>query len=442
MQLSDFLPVLFRALDANEVHFCILRNYDSFPANNIGIDVDFLIYPGTLPRVIQAIRSIPGIQIVGYMRRSYVASLFVEGVTSIAESRSLQLDFLSSLSWKEMPYLPTSQVLQSAISHSADNLTFLVPSPAHEAISTLLTSLIYCGWAKEKYLLKVQQAFAGNTPGIIAALQPQFGKRTATRLVTAVIGGDLYRIHSCARPLQVALILRSLLHRPFRSLMGIFRYYQREIAVRFSPSNVTTVCIIGLGGYNKTAVIETLMPMLHQVAKSIVRLHFNLRMPSVRESSKVCASSDPQVQTSCGFLGSMISIVLWMLEAWMRQFIGKKNNTLHIFDNYYHDIYIDTERNVYTGPMCFARLVGRLIPSPDLWIFLDPDAERMSPSNQHASSVKMVAKCEDLRAFVEVTEKCIILDAGKPIASVAESAYAAIIEALAQRTDRKLAHDF
>ena len=36
MPLSEFLPALFRALDGEGVHFCVLRNYEGFPDNNFG----------------------------------------------------------------------------------------------------------------------------------------------------------------------------------------------------------------------------------------------------------------------------------------------------------------------------------------------------------------------------------------------------------------------
>ena len=99
----------------------------------------------------------------------------------------------------------------------------------------MLTSLIYGGWAREKYLPGVQRTFAANILEAIAALTPQFGLRSATRLVDTVIRGDRREIHRCVRPIRVALALRSLLMKPFRSLQGIVRYYAREIAIRFRP---------------------------------------------------------------------------------------------------------------------------------------------------------------------------------------------------------------
>lgn len=435
MPLSEFLPALFRALDGEGVHFCVLRNYEGFPDNNFGSDVDFLIYPAELQRVLKAVLSIQGIRIVGYMRRSYVASIFLEGTASIEGSRSLQLDFLWSLSWKEMPYLPASDVLQSAMPYSAGNLKFYVPLPVHEAIISLLTSLIYGGWAREKYLPGVQRTFAANILEAIAALTPQFGLRSATRLVDTVIRGDRREIHRCVRPIRVALTLRSLLMKPFRSLQGIVRYYAREIAIRFSPRNMTTVCILCPGDYGKAAIINNLMPLLQSAAKSVEMRHFSLRLPFTRESSGISASADRHAQTTGGSFVFMANIVLWLLEEWLGQFMGKKNITLRLFDNYYHDLLIDPKMYNYRGPMWFARLVGRLTPSPDLWILMGPAAERMQSMNHEVLPAQTLSQLEAYRSFVKTRNRYVVLDSGKPAASVTEEAHSAVIDMLARRAN-------
>lgn len=438
LPLSEFLPAFFRALDAENVRFCVLRNYEGFPAINLGSDVDLLIQPDALPRALRAIRSIHGVRIVSSMRRSYVASVFVEGIASTGESRSLQLDFLWSLSWKEMPYVPAGDVLRLAARHAAGNVSFLVPMPVHEAIISLLASLLYGGWAKEKYLPQVRQLFAAHKADVIAALSPQFGPGPSARLVSSVIGGDREEIHRRVRPLRVALSLRSLPRRPMRTLQGIAEYYAREIAVRFSPGNIFTVCIVGPDEFINTEVIEKLMPMLHSTAKSVERHHVLPHFPCARESSNSFVSKAAHARIPGGYLASMARIVLWLLKEWTSQFIGKKHFTLRISDNCYHDLLINPERYAYSGPIWFARLFGRITPSPGLWVLLDPDAETLQTKSQDAPLAETVRKIECCRDFVNATRKFIILDAGRPAASVAEGAYAAIINALAQHSDEKL----
>ena len=140
MPLSEFLTVLFRALFEQGVQYCVLRNYEGFPGFNAGRDVDLLVRASDLPLAIQTLRSIPGTRVVGYFERRYVASVFLQGISSTAKARALQIDFDLSLTWKGLAYLPADVVLQAAIPHPAANLIFPVPSPIHEAITSLMTS--------------------------------------------------------------------------------------------------------------------------------------------------------------------------------------------------------------------------------------------------------------------------------------------------------------
>ena len=170
LSFSEFLAALIQSFDKEGLRPCILRNYEGFPASNVGGDVDFLIRPSELPRAIRALGSLRGIRIVGYAERHYVAHVFVEGVSSEPGIRALGLDFIWSLNWKGLEYLSTDAVLQTAMPRRAGDLTFLVPSPVHEAIISLLSSQLIGGWLKEKYFPKVQQTFAGERSEVIAAL--------------------------------------------------------------------------------------------------------------------------------------------------------------------------------------------------------------------------------------------------------------------------------
>src|ERR1035437_3480159 len=114
LPFSEFLSALIRALDREGLRSCVLRNYEGFPTQNVGGDIDFLIFPSDLPRAISALRSIQGIRIVGYAERTYVASIFVEGTSATSGCRSFQVDYFLSLSWKGLPYLPVDTVLHAS----------------------------------------------------------------------------------------------------------------------------------------------------------------------------------------------------------------------------------------------------------------------------------------------------------------------------------------
>ncbi len=431
LTFNEFLAILFLALDQGGVRFCVLRNYENFPAENIGADLDFLIDPSDLARAMGALRSVSGIRITGYSERFAVAHTFVEGVSQAPGMRALQVDFIWHLNWKGQTYLPTETILQAAVPLQAGNLKFLVPSPVHEAIESLLASLLVGGWLKEKYFSKAQQAFANDRPGAVSALQRQFGSKQAARLVDAVIAGDRKKIVGCVGPLRASLMLRSLSHRPMSGSLATVLYFAREFAVRFSPRNVETVSILGLDGGGKTMLIESLEPLLRASAKGVQTRIFERRFPEAR-------STVSSAQAKEGYFSSMAKALALLLDEWLSQFTGKKNLTLRICGNSCQDLLIDPAECGYNGPEWLARLASKLSPSPDLWILLDPamGAEGGELTAQAARQL------EAYRLFVKSRKQHIILNAANPPASLMEDVYAAIIDMLVQRTDNKFGNRF
>ena len=159
-------------------------------------------------------------------------------------------------------------------------------------------------------------------------------------------------------------------------------------------------------------------------------------------SAGINTSANSYAEPASGSLVSMAKLVLWLLQEWLRQFIGKYNLTLRLCEGYYHDLPIDPTGYRYGGPRWFARLVGKLFPSPDLWILLDQDTEGLQSRNQGAPLTEAHRQLQAYRAFVKTRKRYVILDASKPVASVTEEAYAAIINTLAQLTDSKLKDRF
>lgn len=432
MPFSDFLAALFQALKVEGVRFCVLRNYEGFPANNIGGDVDFLIDPSALPGAIRALHSIPGIRITGYSERSWVAHAFVEGVSPVPGIRALQVDFLWLLNWKGQPYLPTDAVLDAAIPRHAGSLEFLVPSPVHEAISSLFASLLVGGWLKEKYYPRVRHTFTADRTEAVAALSPQFGVKTSTRLVDSVIDGDRKKSLDCIRPLRRALLLRNLLRRHLCCILAAGRYYWGELIVDYSPEVLETVCIMGADGCGKAEIIAKLMPLLEYSAKFVEKRDLRPRISLGPKSLQIASNVDPHGPTPNGSFISMASVALWLLEEWLGQFTNKRNLTLSLCESYYHDLSVNPHRFRYGGPKWFVRFAGKLAPSPNLWILLDPDSKESE--SRKLPPVEMFQQLEAYRAFIKTRSRHIILDANLPLDDLVNCVYDAIINTLVQLT--------
>jgi hypothetical protein len=437
--LSEFLAALIQSFEKEGLRPCILRNYEGFPNSNVGSDIDFLIGRSDLPLVIRALQALPGIQIVGYAERHYVAHLFVEGVSPAPGIRALELDFIWSLNWKGLEYLRTKDVLQAAIQRRAGDLTFLVPSPPHEAIISLLSSLLIGGWLKEKYFPKVQQTFAGNSLNVIEVLSPPFGKNAAALLVGSVIGGNRHKILSRIRPLRISLLWRCLLRRPLRSTLSAVQYYAREFAVRCTPSTLETVYLSDSDTRDKESVIENLMPRLRNVAKIVERRELG---PRLSESKGIGVIAAPDEENRNSKTVSIAVIFKCLAKEWISQFTKKDNLTLRIGESCCCDLLVDSQRRGTRIPAWLARMVTSLLPAFDLFLLLDGTVEVMQPRDDQVLQTETPGQRGNYRNFLKSRRRYLILNTDRPLPIVAEEAYAAVIDALVQRTDAKLKNRF
>jgi hypothetical protein len=441
MPFGAFIIALFDALARDGVAAFVLRNYEGFPAANVGSDVDFLIRRSDLARAVRALQSIPGIRVVGYAERHYVAHLFVEGVTPTPGVRALGIDFIWSMNWKGVPYVTAEEVLAAARPLEAGSATFYAPSPVHEAIISLLASLIIGGRLKEKYLPKVRQTFGESRSETIACLRPLYGEKVASRLVDAVIADNRQDALKCVWPLRLALVSRGLWHHPWRSTFNAARYHLREFMVRCTPQTLETICFTGAELRSREELMDNLLPLLKNSAKLVERRPFG---PPDSQYAKALDST-PGVQTRGGFflsLASMLKIVFEAAKEWLRLLKKRDNLTLRISQSCTYHLPLGAPRRREEFSWRFTRLVWNLLPAPDLWILLDSTVDQMLSGNPGLTREKAEMLLASFRMDVKTRKSGIIIDASRPDGIVVEEVVAAILAALVRRTQSALQRRF
>lgn len=438
LSLSEFLAALNQSFDKQGVRPCVLRNYEGFPETNVGRDIDFLIRAQELPLVIRAVRSIRGIRIVGYAERCYATHLYLEGVSATSGVRTLQVDFIWCLNWKGLQYLSTETVLREAKSWQAGGLTFLVPSPVHEAIISLLSSLLVGGWLREKYFPKIHQIFAGDRLAAITVLSPKFGLQAATRLVDSVIEGDRQRILNCVKPLRRAIGLRSFSRASLIGVRAVASYYKHEFALRYLPRTLETICILRQSDGGKTPIAARLALMLQYSAGS-VEVNYGGRQSASETSSparSLCASSDSKLQSRLRIAGP--TIIRSLLDEWSRAFPKSRNLTLQINECRYDDSFIALRWHRPNYPAWIAHFMARITPSYDIWVLLDEHARDRQSKAPSAPDDELAELFEACSAFIKTRSRYAILNASVPDADITEEAYAAIVDLLTQRTEGRI----
>lgn len=108
---------------------------------------------------------------------------------------------------------------------------------------------------------------------------------------------------------------------------------------------------------------------------------------------------------------SIAKIIVWLMEEWYAHLFQDQRGAWLMCDRYYHDLLVDPIRYRYGGPLWIARLIGKLVPQPDLWVLLDVPATVLQMRKQEVSCEESERQRQAYLAFVREQPEHVIVDA-------------------------------
>jgi thymidylate kinase len=176
--------------------------------------------------------------------------------------------------------------------------------------------------------------------------------------------------------------------------------------------------ILGPDGAGKSSVIDGLLGRLTSIGLTVRVRHLKPRIVAVWRGQTNVVVVDPHGSPSRGALFSLAKILVWILEEWYSTLFQEKRGTLLICDRYFHDLLVDPKRYRFGAPMWVARLVGRVMPQPRLWVLLDAPAEVLQKRKQEVAPEETARQCGEYRRFIGKQRKHFIADASQPLEKV------------------------
>jgi len=113
-------------------------------------------------------------------------------------------------------------------------------------------------------------------------------------------------------------------------------------------------------------------------------------------------------------------------------------STLVILDRYYQDLLVHPDGYRYGGPLWLARLVGRLVPPPHLFILLDAPPEVIQARKQELPFEETARQREAYLEVVAGLPNAHVVDASQSLDEVVDEAERIILDYMARRTARRL----
>jgi thymidylate kinase len=178
------------------------------------------------------------------------------------------------------------------------------------------------------------------------------------------------------------------------------------------------------------------MRRFEQEGRIALMRHLKPGVAAIRRRHGRAAAVDPHGQQKRSAFLSLAKIVIWLMEEWFANLFQDKKQALLICDRYYHDLLVDPIRYRYGGPRWAARLIGKLMPQPALWILLDAPAEVLQARKQEVSPDETERQRHAYLAFVREQRQHKIVDASQPLDAVINDVNQAVEWTVAQENSR------
>ena len=439
---SELFKKLIEKFESVGMPYCILAGYDGYP-DHISSDVDFMIHSSwssRLPLLIAETAEDGGAHLVQSLQHETTATYFVLALQDGPTMSYLHPDSSCDYKRSNRFWLSAVDILKNRRRHPKG---FWIPSAPDAFIYYLIKKL-------DKMSLSADQAdqlvarFAEDPRGCSARLQELLPVAEASLIQAAVCIQRKFD-DPVWTSLQTALPqIRELLHEravkiPWQTRVQQVLDEMRRKLNRIQQPTGLHIVFLGPDGSGKSSVIECYM---REMAQAFRRIEYRHLKPGPQRASSSQPVTDPHGQPARGLLGSTAKILhfwatylkgtlTWLYPRYLR-------STLVVFDRYYHDLLADPARYRYGAPLLLARLLGKLLPQPDLVFILDAPAEILQSRKQEVPFDESVRQRTAYRGLKSEYARAYIIDASEPLDKVVASVLAHTITFMEQRTAKRL----
>jgi thymidylate kinase len=185
------------------------------------------------------------------------------------------------------------------------------------------------------------------------------------------------------------------------------------------------IAFLGCDGSGKSAVIHGVTARLEADGHPVTLGHWRPKPFASPSSGTPAAADDPHGQLPRGFASSILKLGwLWLnwWAAWFLHLRRESRSGFVLFDRYHGDLLVDPKRYRYGGPLWLARLASRLMPQPDLVIFLDAEPDVLLSRKQEVGRDSLEAARREYLEFCDGNARCRIIDASQPLEPVISTA--------------------
>jgi thymidylate kinase len=381
-----FLSNLFARLNEKKITYCVLRNYETLP-ERVGNDVDIWVKEEHRERLYSVIEELA--YTLDYTL-DYTPRLTLKGegdyflVKRNNPISVIHIDCWTYIHWKGIPYISQSLIENNLQWYKRG---FYVLHPEIAAAIMLLKELLQHGKVKEKYKDAIKEIANNEGDLFVTSYRDFLGDKYSTVIKEMTKSGRWEDLEKKTLKLRMVLFVRSFMH-PFSQLKWWLRYFHAQFRRFFVNPRGIFIVLIGPDGSGKSTTAHNLIDS--EIKKLFQkRLYFHGHFPFLPELKKIvvffkCKKIEVQKSENSsdfsskqlGMLRSMIYPFYYGFNYFLGHFLiwkEKARGDLILFDRYFYDYMIQT---LYAKcPRWLLYLIAKIIPKPDILIFLKNDPE-------------------------------------------------------------------
>ena len=175
------------------------------------------------------------------------------------------------------------------------------------------------------------------------------------------------------------------------------------------------VAFLGIDGSGKSTLLRRLMDAPPEWCTGVSVRHLS----PLELRRRAGDSSQPHLTPPRGLVMSLLKSAFWLGEyvAGYRMKVAPElaSGRLVLFDRYLVDALIDPRRYRYGAPRWVLRLVWRLVPKPDLFVFLDAPVDVLRSRKQEVAPEAMQRLRAAYRSFAAKDPRWHIVDVSENV---------------------------
>lgn len=449
--VGALVETLLESLNSANVRYCVLHNYEGLPTR-IGNDLDIMIDSrnarfvfDTLVEVSQA----GGWKLVRRIVRRGTRTMFlameVEG-----RQRFVHVDIADTLVVRRVVWGKATYIL--------DNLrpyrNFCIPQPGCEA-ALAVRGLLVEGTIREKYRESSARYVADDYPHFAGCLAGHFNPELVRQLGDLISRKEWQALVALAPRVRRNLLARALVLRGPTQFLRFLEFVIQRVQESFRPTGLFLV-LIGPDGSGKTTIAKALQEhlantlfagtwVLHRYfgvlppLSSLLRLGRDRGKSSARNapvSDGIRRDSGRSLKLSLFRALANVLYYMWdflLFHVPLRRATGK--GKLVIFDRYFYDHLIQPSYS--RVPRCLLRGILRIIPSPDLVVYLRSDAEQIHARKNELTVEEIREQSRGCELFLRHCTNGFTVETNGSIDETINAITAEICRVLSERESRR-----